>query len=145
MILTGNPHLGNKETDMNTEQQLYEKYRLLGIVSGEELVLPTRYAKQLVDSCEESNLAIIGIDGFTTLNGTIRPELEVIADFSSVQESRWNKYRQRCNQAAKRFLSNFQHRDNLSFSFTMLNREEWKQAVRNHLVPTLSVGMPQRA
>jgi len=115
---------------MNTEQQLYEKYRLLGIVSGEELVLPSRYAEQLVDSCEESNLAIIGIDGFTILNGAIRPELGIIADFSSVQEGHWSKYRQRCNQAAKRFLSNFQHRDNLSFSFTMLNREEWKQTKR---------------
>jgi hypothetical protein len=130
---------------MNTEQQLYEKYRLLGIVSGEELVLPTQYAQQLVDSCEESNLAIIGIDGFTILNGAIRPELGIIADFSSVQEGHWSKYRQRCNQAARRFLSNFRHQDNLSFSFTMLNREEWKQTVRSHLVPTFSAEMPQRA
>lgn len=71
-------------------------------------------------------------------DGAIRPELDLIADFSNVQKEHWNNYRQQCNHAARQFLLSFHHRDDLGFSFTMLNREEWKQILKSHPAPTFS-------
>ena len=66
------------------ERSLFDKYRPVGLVSGEELLLRRSEALRFVDDCEDLGFEILGMDFYAREEGHV---LEVgSTDWSSLSE-----------------------------------------------------------
>ena len=110
---------------MLSEERLFEQYHQRGIVQNGELYLRAATAFDFVAQCEENDLAIIGIEGFTVENGEIRPRLDLIGDFSLIETFDWRQYRDACIRFAKRFICGLPTWDGIVLTFVLLSQEEW--------------------
>jgi hypothetical protein len=113
---------------MLTQQKIFDLYSPYGIVQGGELYLPLTQALNFLESCQRSNLAVIGIEGFIWQNHQeIIPQLDAIADFSSVASPDWKTYQATCNQAAQSFLKDKNNnKETLLFNFVVQSQLEWE-------------------
>ena len=106
-------------------QEIYDQHSEYGVTQGGELYLDPARALDFVTACNDNDLAIIGIEGFLYEQGTIVPQLDMIADFSSTKASNWQEYRTKCNRDAAAFLQRLTRSDNIVCSFVVVSQEEW--------------------
>ncbi|PSN12862.1 hypothetical protein C7293_18390 [filamentous cyanobacterium CCT1] len=104
---------------------IFEQYRQYGIITGEELYIPSQYAISFVEDCRLQNVAVIGIEGFLITEQQIMPLLDEIADFSSIVSSDWQDYVSQCNAAAKNFIEVSSKDRKRFFNFVVINQDEW--------------------
>ncbi|MCZ8049795.1 MAG: hypothetical protein GPI90_20905 [Microcystis aeruginosa K13-05] len=115
---------------MLKEQQLFDLYSSYGFTQGGELYLPISHSLKFLQDCQQNELAIIGIEGFIYEEGEISPQLDLIADFSSISASDWQNYQNICNSAAKNFLLGVNIKDkSMVFNFVILSRSEWENSI----------------
>lgn len=65
------------------EMRIQSAFSDVSFESGGECYFSLSSADEIIDMCSDEELAIIGIEVFAKSNGNLRPELELIADFSS--------------------------------------------------------------
>jgi hypothetical protein len=85
-------------------------------------------AMRFIDKCERDDLAILGIEGFVREPDGVRPQLDLIADFSPkgvVGEETWEEYRPQVNQTARKFLKFAQSTPNVVFEFVTWSKDDW--------------------
>ena len=70
------------------------------------MYLPISVADDFVDACVDASLAIVGIEGFQVEGELLRPDLNLIADFSSIVDERkeWDCRVRSSQVAARRFV-----------------------------------------
>jgi hypothetical protein len=111
----------------NLEQQLEARFADRSLYLGGERYFDLATAPTYVEACDESDLAIIGIEGFEIQNETVTPKMDLIADFSTlVTATTWLRLREQATRAAKEFLSQIRDRQ-IYVNFTLLSRSEWEQ------------------
>lgn len=70
---------------MNSEEWIYEKYHLVGMIYGTELLLCHPDALRFIDDCEQLSLTILGLDFYEEVGETIIPLLNS-ADYSALSK-----------------------------------------------------------
>jgi hypothetical protein len=85
-------------------EEVIERYRGRGVCRGAELYFDGTVGEEIVRTCEEQDLAVIGVEGFELVGKEIRPRLDLIADYSTDPRSPWTEFRSGCNRAALDFL-----------------------------------------
>jgi hypothetical protein len=109
-----------------SEKEIYAKFQEVGISRGGELYLQPRHALDFIRACQENNIAVIGIEGFIYENGQLAPQLDMIADYSSGNETSWNDYKNTRNNSSEHFTRNLLNKKGLILSFVVLSEQEWK-------------------
>lgn len=104
-----------------SEQQIFQQYRDAGVLRGGELYLVPKVALDLVASCEDNDLAVVGIEGFTLRHETLMPQTGLIADWSSASAATWDEYRMKCNQLSATFIKPLSGDADLVLSLTVLS------------------------
>jgi len=89
-----------------------------------ELFLDTPTALDFVAACQEKDLAVLGLEGFILDSGKLRPQLDMVADYSSAEKSTWEMFRDYCNRSAQKFLRSISPRSGLVFSIVIKARDE---------------------
>lgn len=79
---------------------------------GRQELIAARDARAFVESCLAERQRILGIEGFRLLDGGVEPQMDAIADFSSLSDSTDS------TEEAQQFLASLGDRD-LSFVFTL--------------------------
>lgn len=54
---------------------------------------------------ERTDTAILGIEGFVLVDGKRKPNLDAIADFSSLNNADWPVFRSKSHEAAENFIN----------------------------------------
>lgn len=90
---------------MRKEQVLLNSFSLVCIGSGQELIVLKPYCVDVITECDHLNLAIIGIDGYFRSNEKIMPNLNEIADFSSLSRDVWIEFQKESIKAAADFIT----------------------------------------
>lgn len=91
---------------MNVEVDLLKKFNQKGVRYGVELIILKQFCEEFIASCEQADLAIIGIEGFyLNADGNIMPNLGEITDFSEINSENWYTYLQQCINASRKFVS----------------------------------------
>jgi hypothetical protein len=93
--------------------------------SASEIYLSPSVGLEMVDECQKNDLAIISIEAFVLKDTLIQPRLDLVADYSSTQVTYWHEYRDICNEAAKRFLTQLLSSKQLVVSFVIQSQGEW--------------------
>lgn len=111
---------------MLSTAKIISRFRKHGIFRGNELYLKVPIARDFLATCQENNLAILGVEGFIYHEeiDAIESKLDYIADFSEVEAPNWEVYRNLCNQLCKDFLCHLPSRTDLVVNFSVLP-EEW--------------------
>jgi fructose-1-phosphate kinase PfkB-like protein len=103
MRLTGSHPLS--KTKMNFETQLLKAFEFKGVACGQELIVFKEFCNDFIKTSKRSGLAVIGIEGFHLLqNGSIKPNMDEIADFSDVEADVWEDYIEKCTTASENFI-----------------------------------------
>lgn len=109
---------------MTLEEQLIEQYRSQGVFSGGELYLNPQVALQVVVHCSEVDLAVVGVEGFSLKDNRLIPQLDTIADWSSLSARTWQEFRMACNRETKNFLMNLP--GDIVVNLALLSENEWR-------------------
>jgi len=88
-----------------TGTDLIERYRTLAVIEGNEIFLTPDDALSVVDDISQGDGAVLSIEGFDIEDGSVRPRLDLIADYSPKGEDAWPTYRASTLVAARDFLS----------------------------------------
>lgn len=111
---------------MLTETQVFERFAPIGIAAeGGELYIPKQIASDFIDLCENNDLAVIGIEGLIYEDGKFIPQLDLIADYSSLHPVSWTSYKGTCNSAARAFIASSKSPGDLYFSFVISSYDEF--------------------
>ena len=110
---------------MLSESDILQRYSERGFVQSSEIYLSSSVGLKMVDECQKNDLAIISIETFVLKDTLIQPRLDLVADYSSTQASHWHEYRDICNEAAKRFLTELLSSNQLVVSFVIQSQSEW--------------------
>jgi hypothetical protein len=114
---------------MLSEDEIINQFRKHGMTRGAgSLYLKVPIAFDFLATCQENNLAIIGVEGFlyTEKTNKIMPVMDYIADYSDVEAANWEEYRNSCNRLCKDFLGRLPSRDDFVVNFVLFSREEWE-------------------
>jgi hypothetical protein len=115
---------------MTIREKILEKYRSASIGEpGTEIYVEGEAARGIPAACENANVAIIGVDTFTITSGSTYPHLDGIMDFSPRVKRAWDDFRQRCNEAALKFMQEMRTekgRDTY-FSFVIIDADEYEK------------------
>src|SRR5438874_9764903 len=113
-----------------SKDELIERYREHGIGTGNkrgtELYLPIRYAYDVLNSCDREECAVIAIERFIHENGSIYPQMDMIADFSGRPFRSWLKFKEEHNRWARDFLQSITSADNLVVTFVVTRKQDWR-------------------
>lgn len=109
-----------------TESEVYSLFADRMVVRGAEHYLQPSDAVELVDVCDENDLAVVGIEAFYVEEGGIAPISGLIADFSRGDARHWVEYRQACNAESSGFLRRIPAKVNLRVAVTVLSEQDWK-------------------
>ena len=110
---------------MLSENEIIAHFRQNGVFQGGELYLEIPTALKFLTRCDENDLAVIGVEGFQYRCGKVKPLLDQIADYSSAKASRWEEFRDICNQSCKDFIFGLPQEEGLVVNFIILSQEEW--------------------
>ncbi len=79
-----------------------------GVFCDDELIVNKAHSSTFLNASKYAGFAVIGIEGFYLLNdGSIKPNLDEIADFSDIEEENdFCEYIEACYECANRFLIN---------------------------------------
>jgi hypothetical protein len=102
-----------------SEESLIKEFNKRGKIVSGELVFNAQTALDFVDACESNDLAVIGVEGFILESGGLRPQPNMIADYSSAEKSTWKQFRDLCNRSAKQFLRTISSKPGLVFSIVV--------------------------
>ncbi len=110
-----------------TEEELLRQYKTRGIIRGRELYLNLPDATNFISDCQANNLAVVGIEGFRESEGTITPDLNIIADYTDASPSDWDAFRNTCNSAAEQLIRSITTNGSLLINFVILSQTEWQR------------------
>jgi hypothetical protein len=90
---------------MNVEAQLLKAFEFKGVVYGQELIVFKKFCNDFIQTSRRAGLAVIGIEGFHILqDGSIKPNMDEIADFSDIEAGIWDEYIEKCTEASVHFI-----------------------------------------
>jgi hypothetical protein len=115
---------------MLSERELIHEFKGRGIFQGGELYLDAVTALEFLDTAPKNDMTVIGIEGFHRDNGSVRPLLDQIADFSDCEAESWPEFRESCNHSSKEFISQAPKSGNLVINLTLMTKDEWKNIKR---------------
>lgn len=113
---------------MLSEFDILQRYSERGFVQSSETYLPPSVGLEMVNECQKNDLAVISIETFVLEGTLMHPQLDLIADYSSTKATHWHEYRDICNDAAKRFLTDLlssEKLDKLVVSIVVESQSEW--------------------
>ena len=110
---------------MLTEHDLVVCFRTRGQIQGGELYLPLAAALDFLSACQENDIAVVGIEGFTDAGGKKTPVLDCIADYSTTTADTWLDFCRLCNEASRKFLSMQASDKSMVFTLVTLTKDEW--------------------
>jgi hypothetical protein len=81
--------------------------------------------------CENANVAIYGIDTFTSTPGATYPHLDGIMDYSPRDQQPWDEFRRMCNRDALKFMQEMlaEKGANTCFSCVMIDANRYEEAL----------------
>jgi len=112
------------ESEILSENEVYELYRNTGISSENESYIPVTESIDFIITCDDNNLSVIGIEGFYQKGDMIQPDLNIIADFSENEAADWEVYKERCNESAMKFVRKLEL--DILLNVTLLSEAEWE-------------------
>ena len=93
-------------------------------VTGEAYLTPED-AVDCVRLCEEHNVAVIGVEGFTVDEGSTVPLSTEIADLAVREDPDWSTYRGGANRDAEAFIRQLPRLVGIRVCLTLLSESEW--------------------
>lgn len=112
---------------MSSEDRIQQAFVDVGMVRGGEFYVPATAAGRYTDACVLESLAIVGVECFRFEEGSLKPDLSQIADFSMMFTSgnmNWNLLIQATAAEAQRFLRQIPAGHDVRLTFTLLGEEE---------------------
>lgn len=79
-----------------------------------------------LEKCEETGLALIGLEGFRLEEGATRPLLDLIADCTPSNATEWTEYCRTANACSRMFLGQVEDRAGLHFAVVVIGKPDWK-------------------
>ncbi len=134
--------------NMLSENEITNRFRQCGMTRGAgELYLELPIALDFLATCEENNLAVIGVEGFIyhEEKGSIEAKMDYIADYSDVKTPNWEQYRNLCNHLSKDFLGHLPSKAGLVVNLVVLSEEEWWTWKLRHCKNDMSGGIGRPA
>jgi hypothetical protein len=107
-----------------SEETLIKEFTKRGKIVDGELLLDIQTAMDFIAACQRDDIAVIGIEGFLLEPGGLRPQLDMIADYSSRKKSPWSRFRDLCNRSAAEFLRAISPKPGLVFSLSVKGEGE---------------------
>jgi len=90
---------------MTDEAELLKAFEDKGVSYGNELIIYRESCNDFIQASKLAGLAVIGIEGFHLLqNGSVKPNVDEIADFSDIEDSNLDRCIERCSEAAINFI-----------------------------------------
>lgn len=109
-----------------TADQILERFQARGLVLGGELYLPPGIALEAVTALDESDIAVIGLEGARARRGMTEPDLNLIADCADGNAITWTVYRQTATACARSFLSSVPASADLYVTLVTQSETEWR-------------------
>ena len=106
--------------------ELQREFAEVGTERAGEFYVPTPVASRFIDACVLHCLAIAGIEVFRVEGEKLRPDLNQIADFSSMfsDEKLWDSVVRETAAEARRFIAQVALEVDVRMSFTLLSKDE---------------------
>jgi hypothetical protein len=108
-----------------SESDLVTCFRSRGQMQGGELYLSLAATLDFISACQENEIAVVGIEGFTDAGRKKTPLLDCIADYSTIAADTWLDFCRLCNEASRKFLSMQTSDKNMVFTLVPLTKDEW--------------------
>jgi hypothetical protein len=98
----------------------------VSLISGGEVYVPAPAAGDVFRICDELGFAILGVEGFVVRDDKVKPDLDLIADFSSLLEhaGEWESLAARTREEAQTFVQGVPPSRHLNF--TVVSEEEFR-------------------
>lgn len=109
---------------MLTKDLIYKQFSNLGINQGGDLYLDQPHSLQFIETCRRNGLAVIGIEAFTNREGSLTPQMDRIADFSTLKAESWDQFCEKCYEASLSFLQKMNPIQNIVINFTVLEKKD---------------------
>jgi hypothetical protein len=94
------------EINMTEEAKLLKLFESKGVFFGNELIVFKEFCRDFISASKVSGFAVLGIEGFQFFeDGSIKPVLNEISDFSDVEYSNVDDHIEECSRAATDFVS----------------------------------------
>jgi hypothetical protein len=105
------------------EKRVREKFADVGYVSGGEFYVPAHVSVSFLDACVSESLAVVGMEVFSRCEERLRPNLNLIADFSEIVNTTdpWEKTVGDSVKEALAFLANVPRELEPWINFTLLS------------------------
>ena len=105
------------------ERRVRDALADVGFVSGGEFYLAAAAVQRFLEACQGELLAVIGIEGFTLLDGKLMPDLDLIADFSSFlrADGTWEVLVRQTMHEARLFVGHIPPRPDRWLNFTLVS------------------------
>ena len=92
---------------MTNETELLRTFNDKGVRYGNELIVLKKFCSDFINACRLARLGVIGIEGYYLLeDGSVKPNLDEIADFSDIEDGNVDVYIEACANSASRFIRN---------------------------------------
>ena len=93
------------EINLTDEAKLLKLFESKGVFFGNELIVFKEFCRDFVYASKVSGFAVIGIEGFQLFeDGSIKPILNEISDFSDIVRGNVDDYMEACSRAANDFI-----------------------------------------
>ena len=87
------------------EFELMKAFDNKGVICGNELIVFKEFCNDFINAAKLAGLVVIGIEGFHLLkDGSVKPNMDEIADFSDIAYSRLSENVDTCFDAASNFI-----------------------------------------
>lgn len=109
------------------ETQLQQTFADVGTEHAGEFYVPASAAERYIDACVHQSLAIAGIELFRVgTEGTLKPDLRHIADFSTMftGNDAWDATVRATAAEAHQFVRQAPSGEDVRLNFTLLSKEE---------------------
>jgi hypothetical protein len=110
------------------EERLQQAFADVGTERGGDFYVPAAAASRYIDACVRESLAIAGVEVFRLEEGKLKPNLNQIADFSSIfsDKEAWEILVRATVAEAHRFLAQVPLEADARLSFTLVSEEEYR-------------------
>ena len=101
--LTGSRLLSDE--NMTDEAKLLKCFESKGVIYGDELIVLKKFCTEFMQASKLAGFAVIGIEGFYLFkDGSVKPNIEEVADFSDIESVFFNEYIEKCYEASDNFI-----------------------------------------
>ncbi|MCL2779809.1 MAG: hypothetical protein FWD73_17600 [Polyangiaceae bacterium] len=113
------------ELKSTAEKRIQEAFASVGLEYGGEFFILASTADRYIDACVQESLAIGGIEAFWLQGKKLKPNLNQIADFSSIFTGKdWNSIVRETAAEAHRFVRQIPVEADVRLNFTLLSERE---------------------